>query len=84
MHSQRRAITSLTREEYAFIGAMGLKMKEQALTERGGHRFDVLTTDAKGAEPERRFYFNIDMPWSSLQSNMNKLFDQSKKPAGKK
>jgi Domain of unknown function (DUF4919) len=71
-------------EEYALIGAMGLKIKDQALTERGGHHFDVLTTGPKAGEPERQFYFNIDMPWSSLQSSMNKLFDGSKVPAGKK
>jgi hypothetical protein len=71
-------------EEYALIGAMGLKMKQQALMERDGHRFDVLTTAANRGEPERQFYFNIDMPWSSLQSNLTKAFDRSKEPAGKK
>ena len=71
-------------EEYTVLGAMGLKMKQQGLSERDGHRFDVLTTHAKRGEPERQFYFNIDMPWSALQASMQKAFDRSKEPAQKK
>jgi hypothetical protein len=66
-------------EEYALLGAMGCKVKQQALSERDGHRFDVLTTEAKPGEPERQLYFNIDMPWSSLQRGLKKLFEKSKK-----
>lgn len=71
-------------EEYAVLGALGLRVKEQSLSERGGHRFDVLTTHAKAGEPERQFFFNIDMPWNSLQAGMTKAFGQSKEPAGQK
>jgi hypothetical protein len=71
-------------EEYTVLGAMGCKMKQQALSERDGHRFDVLTTQAKPGEPERQFFFNIDMPWSSLQRGMMKVFEKSKEAGAKK
>jgi Domain of unknown function (DUF4919) len=71
-------------EEYAVLGAMGCKMKQQALSERDGHRFDVLTTQAKPGEPERQLFFNIDMPWSSLQRGMTKAFEKSKAAGAKK
>jgi hypothetical protein len=63
-------------EEYAFLAAMGAKIKQQALSERDGHRFDVLTTAAKPGEPERQLYFNIDMPWRSLERGMLKILEK--------
>jgi Domain of unknown function (DUF4919) len=71
-------------EEYTVLGAMGCKMKQQALSERDGHRFDVLTTQAKPGAPERQLFFNIDMPWSSLQRGMMKAFEKSKAAGAKK
>jgi hypothetical protein len=71
-------------EEYAVLGAMGCKVKQQALSERNGHRFDVLTTQAKAGEPERQLFFNIDMPWNHLQAGMTKAFDRVKKTEPKK
>ena len=59
------------------LGAMGCKVKQQALSERNGHRFDVLTTQAKAGEPERQLFFNIDMPWNPLQAGMKKAFEAS-------
>jgi hypothetical protein len=59
-------------------------MKQQALSERDGHRFDVITTEAKGGEPERQFYFNIDLPWKALSSSLGKAFERRKEPAKKK
>ncbi len=70
-------------EEYTVLASLGLKMKQQSLSERDGHRFDVITTQAKGAEPERAFYFNIDMPWKSLEAGLGKAFERSKE-SGKK
>ncbi len=71
-------------EEYAVLGSLGLNMKEQALSERNGHRFDVLTTEATVDKAEQEFYFNIDLPWKALQAGMEKVFNESKEPAGKK
>jgi Domain of unknown function (DUF4919) len=65
-------------EEYALVAAMGCKVKQQALSERDGHRLDVLTTAAKPGEPERQLYFNIDMPWKSLERGMTKVLEESK------
>ncbi len=41
-------------EEYLVVGSLGLRVKQQALSEHNGHRFDVLTSEAKGDQPERR------------------------------
>jgi hypothetical protein len=71
-------------EEYAMIGAMGLKIRSQAFIKHDGHSFDVLTTHAKPGEPEREFFFNIDMPWNSLQAKTKKMFERLKEPAEKK
>jgi Domain of unknown function (DUF4919) len=71
-------------EEYAVLAAMGSKLKHQALSERDGHRFDVLTTEAKPREPERQLYFNIDIPWRSFERSMMKDLGESKKADRKK
>jgi hypothetical protein len=71
-------------EEYLVLGSLGVKVKQQALTERDGRRFDVLTTRAMPGKPERQLYFNIDMPWKALQSSMIKDVDVSKESAPKK
>jgi hypothetical protein len=65
-------------EEYFFLASLGLTMKEQALSERDGHRFDVVTTDATELEPQREFYFNIDMPWRSLEAGLTKALEHPK------
>jgi hypothetical protein len=70
-------------EEYALLGALGCKMKQQALSDHDGHKFDVLTTEARPGKPELKFYFNIDMPWNHLERGMAKAFGQVKKD-GKK
>jgi hypothetical protein len=72
-------------EEYTALGFMGLRVKQQALTERNGHKYDVITTHAKAGQPELVLYFNIDLPWKSLESGMAKMFEKSQKAApGKK
>jgi hypothetical protein len=71
-------------EEYMFLASLGLRMKTQALTEHEGHKFDMLTTHAKGQEPQRDFYFNIDLPWGWLQASLGKDLERANKPAGKK
>ena len=70
-------------EEYALLGALGCKMKQQALSEHDGHKFDVLTTEASPGKPARQFYFNIDMPWNHLERGMKKAFEQVKKTENK-
>jgi hypothetical protein len=54
-----------TDEEYFFLGVIEAKRGSQGLHEHEGHRFDVLETKAKGDEPSRTFYFNIDLPWAA-------------------
>jgi hypothetical protein len=71
-------------EEYDVLMEMRLKVKSQALSVQDGHHFDVLTTHARAGQPERVLYFNIDMPWNSLQAGMTKVFDKSKKAEVKK
>jgi Domain of unknown function (DUF4919) len=71
-------------EEYTALGLMGLRVKQQALTDRNGHKFDVLTTHSKPGEPERVLYFNIDMPWKSLESGFTNVFEKSEKAPPKK
>jgi hypothetical protein len=66
-------------EEYMFLASLGLRMKQQGLTEHNGHRFDVLTTQAKGNQPELEFYFNIDLPWGAMQNSLGKVLDSVKK-----
>jgi hypothetical protein len=46
--------------------------------------FLVLTTQAKGDQPERKFYFNIDLPQQALQKSVEKLFDSAKEPASRR
>ena len=64
-------------EEYIALAAMGSKLKQQALSERGGHRFDVMTTEAKPGEPERQLYFKIDIPWRSFERGLSKMLEKS-------
>jgi hypothetical protein len=71
-------------EEYSVLSAMKLKVKSQSLSERDGHHFDILTTHAGPGQPERVVYFNIDMPWKSLQSGMAKMFEQPKNTKARK
>jgi hypothetical protein len=71
-------------EEYMVIGFLGLRVNQQALFERGGHRFDVLTTRPGPGKPQQTFYFNIDMPSNWLQASTEKVFKNSKKADPKK
>jgi hypothetical protein len=70
-------------EEYILVGSLGLRVKRQGLSLHNGHRFDVLTIEAKGDQPELDFYFNIDLPWGALDKNLGKVLDSVKKPASK-
>jgi hypothetical protein len=71
-------------EEYAALGMSGLRMKQQALTEHNGHKVDVLTTEAKPGQPERVLYFNIDMPWRSLEAGFADVFKKAEEAPPKK
>ena len=71
-------------EEYSVLRAMRLKIRSQSLSERDGHRFDILTTQAGPDQPGPTLYFNIDMPWISLETGMAKAFETSKKTEPKK
>jgi hypothetical protein len=71
-------------EEYFVVNALGCKVKQQALTSRDGHSFDVLTLEAKPGEPERQLFFNIDIPWSFVQGALKNAADQAKPPDAKK
>jgi len=70
-------------EEYLVLGSLGLRVKQQALSEHNGHRFDVLTTQAKGDQPERRFYFNVDLPQQALHKSLERSLEPVKKPGPK-
>jgi hypothetical protein len=51
-------------EEYLVV--KGKRVKKQALQSHEGHKFDVLTVVASGGEPEREYFFNIDLPDKAL------------------
>jgi hypothetical protein len=70
-------------EEYLFLGSLGLKMKQQGLSEHNGHKFDVLTTEAKGDQPALDFYFNIDLPWGAMEKSFGSVLDAVKRQGGK-
>ncbi len=67
-------------EEYLVVGSLGLRVKQEALSEHNGHRFDVLTTEAKGDQPERQFYFNIDLPQQALHKSLDRLLEPANEP----
>lgn len=62
--SPETAFTVTTvREEYAVLGAFGLRRKNQTLDHIGGHSFDVLTVVDPDTNVEYKIYFNIDTIW---------------------
>ncbi|MCC6744418.1 MAG: TonB family protein [Acidobacteria bacterium] len=62
--SPETAFTVTTvREEYAVLGAFGLRRKSQSLDHIGGHSFDVLTVVDPDTNVEYKIYFNIDTIW---------------------
>jgi hypothetical protein len=71
-------------EEYVLVGSLGLRVKRQAVAEHNGHRFDVLTTQAKEGQPEIDFFFNIDLPWQALDKSMGNIINSVNKTNGKK
>jgi hypothetical protein len=70
-------------EEYIVLGGLGARLKSQSLVGHNGHHLDVLTVEAKGNQPERKLYFNIDMPFGALEKNLQRDLDRAKKPARK-
>jgi hypothetical protein len=71
-------------EEYMVLGSLGLEMTQQALTEHKGARLDVLSTKSKNGQAGQSLYFNIDLPWNSLQREMQKALGGAKEPGGRK
>jgi Domain of unknown function (DUF4919) len=65
-------------EEYEFLRMKKLRSNSQALSMHDGHKFDVLTTEAQGDQPEQTFYFNIDLPWNQLEASMGIIFEKAK------
>jgi hypothetical protein len=49
-------------EEYHILGLLRLEVEAQALTERDGHTFDVLTVKDHKTGDSFKVYFNIDAP----------------------
>jgi hypothetical protein len=61
-----------TDEEYAILGALGLKSTKQALVNENGQKFDRLTVrDEKSKEPAA-MYFNVNTQFSWLAERMKK------------
>jgi hypothetical protein len=55
-------------EEY--VVTVRMRIKDQALAIHDGHKFDVITVEAQGDEPERKFYFNVDLPRMALSRDL--------------
>jgi len=51
-------------EEY--LVTAGMPVKGQALAIKDGHRFDILTIKADDDQPERKVYFNVDLPRKAM------------------
>ncbi|HEY0652435.1 MAG TPA: DUF4919 domain-containing protein [Chryseosolibacter sp.] len=66
------------RHEYHILDYLGLKSAMQALRHEDGHSFDVQTTMDESGE-KNEIYFNIDKPWHSLSSILDKEKSSSKK-----
>ena len=58
---------------------MGEKIKQQGLAEQDGHSYDVFTLEASAKHPERKFYFNIDMPHRVLAKAIRGSLDRPKR-----
>lgn len=56
-------------EEYVFLGFSKMQVKQQALNEKDGHSYDVMTcTDmSSDGEKEVTAYFNIDIPMNRMK-----------------
>jgi hypothetical protein len=63
-------IVITTKEEYAFIDALGLDHTQQSLSTKDGHFFDILETTDRETKEKYTIYFNIDIPYGYL----NKMF----------
>jgi hypothetical protein len=56
-------------EEYSVIGLIGLENERQTLHADHGSMFDVLTVHSRKGKDTFDLYFNIDLPWSHLNSS---------------
>jgi hypothetical protein len=56
-------------EEYVVTSRM--RVKERGLVIHDGHRFDVCTVEAEGTEPERKIYFDVDLPQKALSKALD-------------
>lgn len=56
-----------TPEEYALLRVLGAQPQAQALVQRDGHMYDVLTVQDMKTSETREIYFNIDIPHAVLR-----------------
>lgn len=64
-------------EEYFVLQTLKVKVKQQSLVERDGHRFDVFTPQPQEGRPLRMLYFNIDRPYKAFSKSTDKLLDEA-------
>lgn len=57
-------------EEYAVLGALGLERKKQSLVQENGHAYDKMTVVDTQSGRELTLYFNIDIPFGSLNKTL--------------
>lgn len=59
-----------TDEEYALLNFLGLRPASQALLNKGGHSYDMLTAVDPKTNEKQDVYFNIDKPFGWLGNSL--------------
>jgi Domain of unknown function (DUF4919) len=59
-----------TDEEYALLNILGLRPTSQALLNKGGHSYDMLTAVDPKTNEKQDIYFNIDKPFGWLGNSL--------------
>jgi hypothetical protein len=62
-------------EEFAVLGALGLRGKGQSLLPKDGHHYDCLTCESRSGE-EVNMYFNIDISMNRMDQLLEGLGDE--------
>ncbi|WP_044211694.1 DUF4919 domain-containing protein [Flammeovirga sp. OC4] len=70
-------------DEYAILNYLGMSSSSQALVKNNGHSYDILTGQYSDGE-EKKVYFNVDVPLTSLNSSFTSSKGKNKKKKNKK
>ena len=68
--TQTAYIVMSTSDEYSLLNYLGLQSTQQALINKNGHSYDMLTATVNG-DNKQEIYFNIDVPFGSLSHSLS-------------